>query len=294
MRKLTLLTSVLLASSFQTVNVSAQCMNTINCQALGYTKTSCTKGGVKCPTGNYWYCPKDTTTPQCDSSYKYTCTGAYQSPSGTACNGLYTSCTCTSGYQWTNGSCQKKEIAWGTCTGLVQNCAIGTILYSDGTCMSGTVNGKTPIGIVVYTDSYCGYALALEDAAVSAPWSTERIDVPYNPEGSSDVSKNCAYTRLLIDLGAEKYPAAQAAYRYIPQGAEETQGKWCLPSYALFNAMRQHLSNINQGLNDGGFSRLPTNLDYWSSTEYSAYSAYSFKGSYSKSTTKPVRAVIQF
>ena len=87
MRKFTLLSSVLLASSFQTVNVSAQCMNTINCQTLGYTKTSCTKGGVKCPTGNYWYCPKDTTTPQCSSSYKYTCTRANQSPTGPACNG---------------------------------------------------------------------------------------------------------------------------------------------------------------------------------------------------------------
>ena len=107
MRKLTLLTSVLLASSFQTVNVSAQCMNTINCQALGYTKTSCTKGGVKCPTGNYWYCPKDTTTPQCSSSYKYTCTGAYQSPSGTACNGKYQKCNCSNNYVWnsTQGRC---------------------------------------------------------------------------------------------------------------------------------------------------------------------------------------------
>ena len=107
MRKLTLLTSVLLASSFQTVNVSAQCMNTINCQTLGYTKTSCTKGGVKCPTGNYWYCPKDTTTPQCSSSYKYTCTGAYQSPSGTACNGKYQKCNCSNNYVWnsTQGRC---------------------------------------------------------------------------------------------------------------------------------------------------------------------------------------------
>ena len=260
MRNFLLCSSILFASSFSFSQAHAQCFEILNCQSMGYTKTSCINGGVKCPTGNLWYCPKD----------------------------------CEDGEQWVDGKCQKPTIAWGSCSGLAKNCAIGTILYSDGTCMSGTVNGKTPIGIVVYTDSYCGYALALEDAAVSAPWSTERIDVPYNPEGSSDVSKNCAYTRLLIDLGAEKYPAAQAAYRYIPQGAEETKGKWCLPSDALFNAMRQHLSNINQGLNDGGFSRLPTNLDYWSSTEYSAYSAYSFKGSYSKSTTKPVRAVIQF
>ena len=103
MRKLTLLTSVLLASSFQTGNVSAQCMNTINCQTLGYTKTSCTKGGVKCPTGNYWYCPES----QCDSSYKYTCTGYMQSPSGTACNGKYQKCNCSNNYVWNSsqGKC---------------------------------------------------------------------------------------------------------------------------------------------------------------------------------------------
>ena len=96
MRKLTLLTSVLLTAPFAAGNVSAQCMNTINCQTLGYTKTSCTKGGVKCPTGNYWYCPES----QCDSSYKYTCTGAYQSPSGTACNGKYQKCNCSNNYIW--------------------------------------------------------------------------------------------------------------------------------------------------------------------------------------------------
>ena len=66
MRKLTLLTSVLLASSFQTVNVSAQCMN----------------------------------KSQCDSSYQYTCTGYMQSPSGTACDGKYQKCNCSNNYVW--------------------------------------------------------------------------------------------------------------------------------------------------------------------------------------------------
>ena len=64
MQKLVLLSTVLLVTPF-TMNMSyGQCVNTLDCQALGYTKTSCTNGGVKCPTGNYWYCPKDETGPQ--------------------------------------------------------------------------------------------------------------------------------------------------------------------------------------------------------------------------------------
>ena len=200
MRKLTLLTSVLLTAPFAAGNVSAQCMNTINCQTLGYTKTSCTKGGVKCPTGNYWYCPKDTTTPQCDSSYKYTCTGYMQSPSGTACNGLYTSCTCASGYQWTNGSCQKKEIAWGSCNGLAQNCSIGNILNSDGTCTYNKESGKTPIGVVVYKSGNCGQAVPLDYDPSNCFWdysSTQSTSYIFHTAYfllHSNQSRNSAYT----------------------------------------------------------------------------------------------------
>ena len=128
MRKLTLLTSVLLASSFQTVNVSAQCMNTINCQALGYTKTSCTKGGVKCPTGNYWYCPES----QCDSSYQYTCTGYMQSPSGTACNGKYQKCNCSNNYVWNSTQ--------GLCLACTSLCMGYTLTYEQAVSQCGSSN----------------------------------------------------------------------------------------------------------------------------------------------------------
>ena len=128
MRKLTLLTSVLLASSFQTVNVSAQCMNTINCQTLGYTKTSCTKGGVKCPTGNYWYCPES----QCDSSYQYTCTGYMQSPSGTACNGKYQKCNCSNNYVW--------NASQGLCLACTSLCTGYTLTYKQAVQQCGSSN----------------------------------------------------------------------------------------------------------------------------------------------------------
>ena len=259
MRKLTLLTSVLLASSFQTVNVSAQCMNTINCQTLGYTKTSCTKGGVKCPTGNYWYCPKDTTTPQCSSSYKYTCTGAYQSPSGTACNGLYTSCTCTSGYQWTNGSCQKKEIAWGSCNGLAQNCSIGDILNSDGTCSTSKISGKTPIGVVINMSGDCGLALAL-----------------------NDLSKNYSWPN-----------ANTAAQSYFPSTAPETKNKWFLPSSGVFNSQLNNRVHPNFNFN-GYYYWTSSSLDGSMATVFISYGNKGTLAAKNKVQPFLVRPAIQF
>ncbi len=56
MRKITLLTSVLLTAPFAAGNVSAQCVATQDCATLGYTETSCESGGVKCPFGDKWAC----------------------------------------------------------------------------------------------------------------------------------------------------------------------------------------------------------------------------------------------
>ena len=59
MRKFTLLTSVLLTAPFSVGKVSAQCVATQDCAALGYTETSCESGGIKCPFGNTWACKSE-------------------------------------------------------------------------------------------------------------------------------------------------------------------------------------------------------------------------------------------
>ena len=108
MRKVILLSTVLFATPLGIESYAADCATT-SCQTLGYTATSNKGNCLQCPFGNYWFCPES----QCDSSYKYTCTGAYQSPSGTPCEGKYKSCACTkSGYSWVanKGCCNK------TCT----------------------------------------------------------------------------------------------------------------------------------------------------------------------------------
>ena len=90
----------------QTIN--AQCVATQDCATLGYTETSCSGGsGVKCPFGNKWACFKSDSEVCQQYGFTQTCTGTNQTSGvGKACNGKYSECTCASGYEWKNGSCQ--------------------------------------------------------------------------------------------------------------------------------------------------------------------------------------------
>ena len=106
--------------SFLPLTVNAQCVATQDCETLGYTETSCNGGkGVKCPFGNKWAC-LGVKEEECEKSFcnKYgftlTCTGTgYAGGAGFACGGKYTQCMCSSGYEWKDGSCQKKEVLNG-------------------------------------------------------------------------------------------------------------------------------------------------------------------------------------
>ena len=211
----------------------------------------------------------------CDSAYKYTCTGSNQTPSGDSCEGKYKECTCPAGYMWKNGSCQ--TIAWGTCTGLAQNCSIGDILNSDGTCTYDKEDGKTPIGVVVYKSGTCGYALAL-DRKSGQRWSTEKIDVPgldnintdmldYNDPDyvklRSDLD-SCGHTNAILSQGESKYPAAAWAKNYAPSGAPQTAGKWCLPAGGIWYQVRLNQSKIEKHYPiDETYT-----LHYWTSNEH--------------------------
>ena len=107
----------------------AQCVATQDCETLGYTETSCNGGkGIKCPFGNKWACIKSDSEYEqqfCDKyGFQYTCSGTNETGgSGTACNGKYTSCTCTSGYEWKDGACQQQ----------ILNGAQGDLYYCNGT-----------------------------------------------------------------------------------------------------------------------------------------------------------------
>ena len=114
----------------------AQCVAQ-DCATLGYTETSCPDGtGLKCPFGNWWACiTSDSECEQqfCDKyGFQYTCTGTgYSGGTGSACEGKYTACTCTSGYEWKDGSCQQ-QILKG---------AQGELYYCNGTVVGVRATG---------------------------------------------------------------------------------------------------------------------------------------------------------
>ena len=74
------------------------------CRDNAYTITSCSSPKVvntQCPNGLslYKYCV-------CPSEYKYSCTGTeYSGGSGTACDGKYTKCNCSTYYSWNGSAC---------------------------------------------------------------------------------------------------------------------------------------------------------------------------------------------
>ena len=106
----------------------AQCVATQDCETLGYTETSCNGGkGVKCPFGNKWACltsEEECLNLACDKlGFTYTCTGTGEKGVGNDCNGKYQGCSCASGYEWKDGSCQKQ----------ILNGAQGDLYYCNGT-----------------------------------------------------------------------------------------------------------------------------------------------------------------
>ena len=82
-----------------------------------------------CKSGYTWNASNKTCTQQCSSSYKYTCTGSYQTGgSGTACGGKYTACKCSSGYSWNGSGCEKASY-----TEYAEvYCSEGTVIQAGG------------------------------------------------------------------------------------------------------------------------------------------------------------------
>ena len=266
---------------------SINCTPSPDCTSLGYTETSCPDGaGVKCPWGNTWFCTEE----KCDTSYQYTCSGTgYAGGSGEVCNGKYKSCTCADGYEWKDGACQKKpaeQAEWGKCNGYAQNCNIGDILYSDGTCSPQNISGKTPIAVVVYksADGNCAQAMALKPIG-RYKWSSESVDLSLNNltagyRASADY-QSCTNTVIITAAGDKsKYPAAWAAYEYKTEGTNA--GDWCLPAAGIMTSIYNNMSVINAGFILTGGTQIRTSSYYWSSSEFRSDIAWysNFGGDY--------------
>ena len=269
MRNITLLTGTILFLPMTTMAQSINCTPSPDCASLGYTETSCPDGaGVKCPWGNTWFCTEE----KCDTSYQYTCSGTgYAGGSGEACGGKYKSCTCADGYEWKNGACQKEILKpeWGKCNGSAKNCNIGDILYSDGTCSSQNISGKTPIAVVVYksADGNCAQAMALKSIGYYS-WGEYGTDIlTLNNFSSVSVAatdfQSCNNTTIINKYG--KYPAAEEANEYETEGTDA--GNWCLPAAGIIANIKKNMSVINAGIVRAGGTPLRADFYIWSSSE---------------------------
>ena len=265
-------TAIISVSIATSGNAWAQCVSTQDCATLGYTESSCPNGGVKCPFGNKWFCGGDNTTickqegftnactgagqfgkgescanlyKQCDcqSTYKYTCSGTgYSGGSGSACNGKYTACKCSSGYNWNATS--------GACIPDIQpvSCDIGTLYYSDGTCYNEKVDSKTLLGVVIYEKSASqnGWVMAHKPVKTDIAWDTGS----YYLTGITDtaVSASCTNTQKLVAKGS-RFAAANAANNYKPTGTPSGKS-WCLPSHDLLNNLNNsvNFAKVNAGI----------------------------------------------
>ncbi|MDO5386404.1 MAG: hypothetical protein Q4F75_03940, partial [Pseudomonadota bacterium] len=190
----------------------------------------------------------------------------------------------------------------GSCNGYAQNCNIGDILNSDGTCSSIKEKDKAPIGVVVAIKDNCGWAITVNPIKGSFAWS--RRNTATGSGTTTDVQsaiKNfdaCTNTQKIIQLGdSEQYPAAWAAVNYAPNTAPETMGKWCLPAPGILNSLYTNMNVIENVVPEIGGT--PFNERIWSSSEQTDSGAWTFVSNhgisaYGKSSNLSVRPVIEF
>ena len=215
---------------------------------------------------------------QCSPDFQYTCSGiGYAGGKGTTCGGKYAECTCASGYVWENGSCVQNAAVWGQCTGYAKkNCKIGDILFSDGTCSTNTVSGKTPIAVVVYISSEgCGQAIASDLLNSVYSWENSLSLSTTNARDSYASCENSQKIMAAGDLG--KYPAVWGAHNYTTAGTKV--GDWCLPASGIFEAIVYNKKVIDTGFKRAsGVAFSDRNIVAWSSTEKSDIYAWILTG----------------
>ena len=107
----------------------AQCVETTNCETLGYTEITCNGGkGVKCPFGNKWFCfetEDEFKTRLCpELGFTLDCSGENQTGSSYSCNGKYNYCNCADGYYWKEGKCERTKLG--------QSGVVGDLYYCNG------------------------------------------------------------------------------------------------------------------------------------------------------------------
>ena len=231
----------------------AACIQTPTCSSLGYTSTSSCTGGTKCPFGNYWNCTASDLNDKIE---------------------------------------ELEKIIEDTEQGST-NCNIGDIYFSDKTCSSTNVNGKTPIGVVIYkTSDGHGQVLALNYMGPFS-WAFAGTDLPEltNRESTTDARndfESCQNTGIIlkyadlktsigldygtaVNLEDVDFPAARAVNAYTTKGTK--RGDWCLPALGVLYSLYKNIETVDSAFKRLGGTTIPNgdNIFLWSSSESNDY-----------------------
>ena len=255
MRKFLLMSSALFVGGLLNGVANAACIQTPSCSSLGYSSSSSCSGGTKCPFGDYW---------NCDAINKIN-----------SLNSQITNLTNKITEQTntiTNLETQITEIRKEVTT---SNCLVGDILFSDMTCNSNPVSGKTPIGVVF---DRRGKAIGLEQS--EEYWSTSAFDVPGVDNITDrtlamtdlDGKKNTSTVLAYCKANGKSCPAFEYVNSYKTEGTKA--GDWYLPSMGELYAINGNMSVLNVALGKTAATMLTTVSHYWSSSEHSNSNAW--------------------
>ncbi len=227
----------LLASSFMfPIQAFAQCVENKDCSALGYKETTNKENCLKCPFGEYWFCPEPE---EPEAAVLGQCTGyAKNCKIGDILN--------------SDGTCTSDKVSSKT--------PIGVVVYIGGDgcgyAMSNSINLETS----VYWGSY---GIDIPSLPNYTNWQDAIKDF--------DVSGNMV--KISQAGSSSEYEAAYIALNYAPDAAPETKGKWMLPTAGILNSLYNNLNIVtNTMLKIGG--KISEHI--WASTEYSSTDAWAY------------------
>ena len=215
-------------------------------------ETNCIYGTYDCDDGCGGTRQCCSTAPACDNSYKYTCSGiGYSGGKGTACEGQYTECNCSSGYTWNSGSCDycgdsykyscsgtgyssgsgtacggkytscncSSGYTWdgSACVEDETNCTVGMIYYSDGSCSSTYNSSKNIIGVIGHIDTGTNTALIIQiNSSLSYYWDSSSTPIDTSLENyqgtTSAVDDKNGYSNTTIMISELGSNATAAKY----------------------------------------------------------------------------------
>ena len=189
------------------------------------------------------------------------------------CSSKISSWSCKSGYKQEGSSCVVAS----------ETCKIGSIYYTDGTCLSAANHqtNKTVLGIVVHTtdngkhgqimtpwpiDANGNKTNSNSTGLVWAKWGTDISSLPKFPswEAASTDYDSCGNTDKIVALcAASNCQAAWATRKYAPTAA--TKSKWCLPATGIMVNIYNNQDTIQTAISKAGGVSYP-NCCTWSSS----------------------------